>query len=590
MASPETPRALTLHLAVGDGVLRARLQACLEAAGHNVARGVDGGAEPQLLLSDSRCSAPLAHPTLVLVDAGDTSAAQAAFEHGALDVLLLPLDLEALRQRLPFLLRSAENWLRARRATGLEACQDVAPAGELTGEAAPEVLSGANGRARFLERVARSAALTLPHARHVAVLCIDLRQMRSLSGALSCDGPRRLVEETARRLRDGLRSTDAVARLGRGLGELSIAHIQAEQILVLVPGLGLPGDAQRVAQRVLEILTQPLRLDGCEVTVGAALGIAHVVPGADPEELVRRAGTAAEFARSQAGETMSVWSAQMDARAFERLTLENALRRALENGELRVHYQPRVDVRTGRFVGAEALLRWRHPTLGQVPPLRFIPLAEETGLIVPIGTWALREACLQNSRWQQEGLPPLRMAVNVSAVQFRRPDLFDTVVAALQAAHLEPRLLELELTESLLMEQPEQAVGVLDRLASTGVRLSIDDFGTGYSSLAYLKRFPIHALKIDRSFLHELTSDPDDAAIATSILLMGRSLGLEVVAEGVETRNQLAFLRALQCDEAQGYLFSPAVPAEELAELLRLNTTKLASLAAPIGAPASPAT
>ena len=262
--------------------------------------------------------------------------------------------------------------------------------------------------------------------------------------------------------------------------------------------------------------------------------------------------------------------------AFERLTLERSLRDAVERGEMEVYYQPRVDIKTRRAVGFEALVRWNHPQLGLVSPAQFIPLAEETGLIIPLGEWVLRTACRQNREWQAAGLPPVRISVNLSAAQFTQQDLFEVVTGILEEVGLAADWLELEVTESMLMKDAESTVETLKQLKSAGIHLSIDDFGTGYSSLSYLKRFPIDALKIDRSFIREVTTNPDDAAIATSIILMGHSLRLSVVAEGVEEESQLAFLQVLQCNEIQGYLFSPPVPAARAEAFLREPTLRVA--------------
>ena len=255
--------------------------------------------------------------------------------------------------------------------------------------------------------------------------------------------------------------------------------------------------------------------------------------------------------------------------AFERLTLEASLRDAIRNNELRVHYQPRVHIDTRKVLGMECLIRWQHPQLGLVSPGQFIALAEETGLIVPIGEWVLREACRQNVAWREQGLPRVRISVNLSPVQFRKPDMYETVIGILGETGLAADGLELELTESMLMNDPKSTTETLRRLKGAGIRLSIDDFGTGYSSLSYLKRFPIDALKIDRSFVSEITTNSDDAAIATAIILMGHSLRLSVVAEGVETESQLQFLRVLKCNEIQGFLISPPVPADLAESLLR---------------------
>ncbi len=423
---------------------------------------------------------------------------------------------------------------------------------------------------QFLELVDRAIQNAGRTQRHVAVLFIDVHRIRSLtSGNLSNDAGAHLLDTIAGRVREGVRSVDSVANLGRVGGEAVIACIGGDQLCVLLADLPRLADAAKVAARVLELLSQPFQIADCELCVPASIGIAGFPTDHHaPDELLRRAETAAYCARNDGHASMKFYSSALDTKAFERLTLETSLRRALERNEFVVYYQPRVEIRTQRILGFEALIRWKHPDLGFVSPAQFIPLAEETGLIVPIGEWVLREACRQNRAWQDAGLTPVRMAVNLSSVQFNQPGLQETVRTALEDSKLAADWLELELTESTVMNDAGSAVATLARLKSSGVHLSIDDFGTGYSSLAYLKRFPIDALKIDQSFIREVTSNPDDAAIVTSIILMARSLKLGVVAEGVETQSQLSFLRVLQCDEAQGYLFSPPVPAALAGQLL----------------------
>jgi diguanylate cyclase (GGDEF)-like protein len=431
-------------------------------------------------------------------------------------------------------------------------------------------LTGLSTRERFVTELARALAACAGNGGHLAVLCLDLNQFKAISGAFSREAGDELLVQIARRLRDGLRSQDLLAHLGCEPEQISIARIRGDEFTILLPDLKRAADAVKVGKRVLEMLAEPFVIAQQEVFVTVSIGIAsYPSDDADAEQLVKCSETAAYCARQQGRNTVLFYSPAMNAKAFERLTLETGLRRALERDELVVHYQPRIDIAGGRPVGFEALVRWRHPELGLVSPAQFIPLAEETGLIVPIGQWILEHACAQARRWQDAGLPYVRMAVNLSSVQFRQANLFETVQGVLERTRLEPRWLELELTESLLMQNPEQAVLTLQRLAGRGIHLSIDDFGTGYSSLSYLKRFPIHSLKIDQTFIRELTTNPDDAAIATSVILMGKSLKLRVVAEGVETRSQLSFLRVMQCHEAQGYLFSPPVSAQEAEAFLR---------------------
>jgi EAL domain-containing protein (putative c-di-GMP-specific phosphodiesterase class I) len=286
--------------------------------------------------------------------------------------------------------------------------------------------------------------------------------------------------------------------------------------------------------------------------------------------LIKNADIAMYRAKDQGGHTFQFYSAKLANQAADRLLLESGLRRALERKEFLLHYQPQVDFRTGEVIGIEALIRWRHPDLGLVPPLSFIPLAEETGLIVPLSEWVLREACLQNKSLQESGFPPMRVAVNLSARNFRQPDLADTVARVLDESRLDPAYLALELTESILVQQMDATLATMLKLQSLGTHIVIDDFGIGYSSLGYLKRLPIDALKIDRSFVRDIATDPDDAAIVTAITTMAHSLDLKVIAEGVETQQQLAFLRAHECDSMQGYYFSKPVPADVLGKLLRV--------------------
>jgi EAL domain-containing protein (putative c-di-GMP-specific phosphodiesterase class I) len=290
--------------------------------------------------------------------------------------------------------------------------------------------------------------------------------------------------------------------------------------------------------------------------------------GNDVETLVRQADNAMYRAKEQGRNTYHLYSDALSVAAVEQMTLVNGLRNALDRDEFVLHYQPRVDIRTGEILGAEALVRWRHPDLGLVPPSQFIGLAEETGLIVPMSEWVMRTACAQNKEWQDAGLPPIGIAVNISTRQFQHKGLRKTVEKVLRETGLDSNYLDLELTESTLMQNPDLALQLLCKLKAMGVRVSIDDFGTGYSSLSYLKRFPIDAVKIDQSFVRDITSNPDDAAIAGAIVAMAHSLKLKVIAEGVETLEQLAFLRSLNCDEMQGYFVSRPVPSEEFRQLL----------------------
>jgi predicted signal transduction protein with EAL and GGDEF domain len=353
-----------------------------------------------------------------------------------------------------------------------------------------------------------------------------------------------------------------------------VARPGGDEFNVALADVAKVDDVSRVAQRIIDAFSMPFELDGRELFITCSVGIA-LYPFDDRgiEMLYRNADAAMYHAKDEGRNNFQFYSAEMNAQSAQRLALENALRRALERDELRVFYQPQVDLNSGRIVGAEALVRWQHPELGLVSPADFIPLTEETGLIVPIGEWVLRQACAQARAWQDAGLPPLRVAVNLSARQLRQRDLYDVVTAALQQAGLAPEWLEVELTESLVMHDVNRTIDVLRGLKQMGVTVAVDDFGTGYSSLSYLQRLPIGVIKIDRAFIEHISDNPDDAAIAKAIIALAKSLQLKTVAEGVETGAQADFLRRHGCDVMQGYYFSRPLPADKFIELLRKNAS-----------------
>jgi EAL domain-containing protein (putative c-di-GMP-specific phosphodiesterase class I) len=325
-----------------------------------------------------------------------------------------------------------------------------------------------------------------------------------------------------------------------------------------------------VARKVLSSIVKPMSIQGQECLVTASIGICMFPAEAHEEQaLMKNADIAMYRAKEDGKNNYKFYSEEMNVHTFERLALETSLRRGLERNEFFLHYQAKLDLNTERITGVEALVRWQHPEMGMVPPAQFIPLAEETGLIVPIGRWVLNTACAQNVAWQREGLPPLCMAVNLSARQFADEDLIADIAAALKESGMKAELLELELTESMVIQNAERAGRVLTEIKKMGARLAIDDFGVGYSSLTHLKRFPIDTLKVDRSFIRDLPQDLEDKAITEAIIAMGKSLNLTVVAEGVETQEQQTFLQDHACDEMQGFFFSKPIPGDAFAELLR---------------------
>jgi EAL domain-containing protein (putative c-di-GMP-specific phosphodiesterase class I)/DNA-binding NarL/FixJ family response regulator len=374
-----------------------------------------------------------------------------------------------------------------------------------------------------------------------------------------------LPENLSGLLNRAVREFEQEGPISHPKGSVVISRLSPDCIAVLIPELSRIQDAARIGYKLQDYVRQNSDASQSNLSVGVATS-----PGDsnDGNTMVQLAREAASIAEQGEGSSLNFRTDSTNRWVFERLTLERSLRNAIENDELVVFYQPKLNIQDCSVIGFEALVRWQHPELGMVSPAQFIPLAEETGLIVPIGEWVLETACKQARAWTDAGYPAIRMAVNLSPVQFRKPDLCDTVMKIVERSGLPASLLELEVTESMLMHNLKETIQTLQRLKATGIYLSIDDFGTGYSSLSYLKGFPIDALKIDRSFVRDITANPDDAAIATSIILMGRSLNLNVIAEGVETESQRAFLQVLQCNEFQGYLFSPPVPADKAVAFL----------------------
>ena len=390
------------------------------------------------------------------------------------------------------------------------------------------------------------------------MLFIDLDRFKVINDSLGHDAGDMLLVEIANRLRQTLRSSDVVARLG------------GDEFVVILEETAERHDVERIARNLLSVLSQPLQLSGHECHTTASIGIAmYPSDGTDVQTLTKNADMAMYLAKEDGKNGFRFFTKEVKTQSIERLTLETALRHALERNQFALHYQPKVDLATGQITGVEALLRWTHPELGMLPPMQFIPLAEETGLIVPIGRWVLKEACAQNMAWQRRGLRPVSMAVNLSPRQFVDEHLLQDIDEALAASGMSPVLLQLEVTESMVMRNVSRAIKVLDAIQSRGIRLAIDDFGTGYSSMSLMKQFPIDTIKIDRSFVRDLPKDSEDQAIAQAIISMGKALGMTVVAEGVETTEQETFLRDHACDEMQGFLFSKPVPPQQLADLLR---------------------
>lgn len=418
-------------------------------------------------------------------------------------------------------------------------------------------LTNLPNQALFKDRLDQALGLSRRNDDVLAIVLVNLDRFKTINDTLGYVTGDQVLRDVATRLVGCVRDTDTVARFGTDEFALLLTHITRAE------------DAAKIAQNIKQALGVPLTVQDQELFITASIGISLYPHDAkDTATLLKRAGTALNRAKEQGGNTYEFYTAGRTTRALKRLVLENNMRPGLERDEFIMYYQPQVHTQSFQLVGMEALMRWQHPGLGLLYPGEFIKLAEESGQIVAMGEWTLRTACLQNKQWQDAGFEPLRVAVNISARQFQQPGIVNTVVRILKETGIEPQFLELELTEGSIMKDPDEAIDKLHELKAIGVMISIDDFGTGYSSLNYLKRFPIDTLKIDQSFVSEITTDPDNAAIVNAIITLAHALKLKVIAEGVETQEQLEFLRKLKCDEVQGFLFSEALSVKEFTQLL----------------------
>jgi diguanylate cyclase (GGDEF)-like protein len=418
-------------------------------------------------------------------------------------------------------------------------------------------LTGLPNRSLFSKLLGQSINEAQRYDRQLAVAFLDLDRFKQINDTLGHDAGDQLLREVSNRLKGCVRESDSVARLG------------GDEFVALLLNLDDPKYAASVAQKILAVIAKPFTLNGREFRVTASIGIsAYPQDGLDEQTLTKNADIAMYQAKAEGKNNFQFYSAALNANSLERLTLESGLRHALEHNEFRLCYQAKRDIGSGRITGMEALLRWEHPDLGLLAPMQFIPMAEETGLIVPIGRWVLETACSQNVAWQNAGAPPLTIAVNLTARQFVDERLLEDVSAALRTSGMDPRLLEFEISESILMGDVDATLRILTGLKRLGTRIAIDDFGIGYSSLTMLQRFPLDTIKIDRSFIRTIAADPDNWGLADAVITMGKNLSLTVVAQGVETGEQAEFLRAHACDELQGFYFNRPLPPEECTTLL----------------------
>jgi diguanylate cyclase (GGDEF)-like protein len=435
-------------------------------------------------------------------------------------------------------------------------------------------LTGLPNRSMFSKALSQSIGEAHRYQRRLAVAFLDLDRFKQINDTLGHEAGDQLLKEVATRLKGCTRESDTVARLG------------GDEFVVLLPELEDERYAAVVAQKILTAAARPFSLMGQEFRVTASIGIStYPQDGLDEQTLTKNADIAMYQAKAEGKNNFQFYSEKLNANSLERLTLESSLRHALERNEFRLYYQAKRDIASGRITGMEALLRWEHPDLGIVAPMQFIPIAEESGLIVPIGKWVLKTVCLQSIAWQQQGLPVLSIAINMTARQFLDEQLLADVAAILTETGMDPHLLEIELNESLLMHNVENTMRILMGLKGLGVRIAVDDFGTGYSSLAMLQRFPLDTIKIDRSLMREFFGTPDDTGLADAIIAMGKSLSLTVVAQGVETKEQAEHLRLHACDELQGFYFKRPLPVDEFTQLLRDQATEITYIGRRLGAP-----
>lgn len=499
-------------------------------------------------------------PIVMVTGMDDVQSVDAAYLAGATDFISKPIHWALLGHRIRYLLRGTQN------ALDLKAAED-----RIRKLAYFDALTGLPNREHFRQHLTSALDFSKRKGRHAALLCIDLDNFKRINDTLGHSVGDELLSMMASRLREAMRVSDAI---GRGSPEAAanenLSRLGGDEFMVVLPMITEASQAGIVAERIMRTITQTMRLGKHEVLVTPSIGIAiYPTDGTDPETLVRNSDLAMYFSKRRGPGTFAFYDPAMNAGALKRLTVEEKLRVAIANQELSLQFQPQFDLGSGLVCGMEALLRWNNAELGAVPPSEFIPVAEESGLILAIGEWVLRAACAQAVTWRADGLPIARVAVNVSGMQLSQRGFPDLVRTVLVESGLPPQMLELEITESVVMQDEVWTAQVLRDLKDIGVDIAIDDFGTGYSSFARLREFPIDRLKIDRSFVQRVHSDGDDHAIASAIIAMAKTLKLEVVAEGVEDMAQLMALQEQRCALAQGFLLSRPLPPEEARQLLR---------------------
>ncbi|MCB1759750.1 MAG: EAL domain-containing protein [Gammaproteobacteria bacterium] len=501
------------------------------------------------ILREVRQSPQLRHlPVIILTSSSEPETKLKALDDGATDFLAKPVD-------------PSELALRVRNTLAAKAYQDQL--------AYYDPVTNLPNRELFLDRLEFSLRQAERHKHNLALMHINLDRFKNVYDTFGPGVSDQVIRQAARRIRGCIREIDLLGQgVNGGRREHPLFRLGRNEFTIICGQMEKAENAATVACRILAVLDEPFDAEGTNVSLKAYIGIAsYPIDSADSAALSRCAVNASAQALTEGGKRFGFYSDALNTRSLQRLQLESELRRAIDNDELILHYQPKVEVASNRITGVEALLRWQHPSGGMVPPGKFIGLAEETGLIVPIGDWVLKEACRQIAEWQRRGIQ-LHVAVNLSAVQFHKSDLVATVSRVIGESKIDPKFLTLELTESLFMEDADLAIETMGRLMLLGPKIAMDDFGTGYSSLSYLKRFPLNQLKIDRSFISDLEHSQQSRALVFAIVYLAQQFDLEVVAEGIEEPSQLEFLNQIGCDTYQGFLFSKPIPAAELEALL----------------------
>lgn len=491
-------------------------------------------------------------PILMVTGTDDEASIEQSYAAGATDFIAKPFRRYVLIQRVQALLRACRVEEDLHRLAYFDSLTSLA------------------NRASFHQHLSRCLLSAEKNNLKLSILYLDLDDFKRINDTLGHEVGDALLKEAASRLRDSIRSRGRSERSGSFAMEDMVARIGGDEFIILMPEIKDKKDASHVASRICQTISQSMKLSGYDIFVTCSIGIAlYSTDSSTVETLLKHADNAMYAAKSMGKNNYRFYDESMNTKAIQRLAIDNELRHALARDEFLIHYQPQFDAYTGQVCGLEALLRWNNATLGPVSPADFIPVAEDNGLIVSIGEWILRTTCLQMKQWLDMGLSPSQVSVNISAAQFTKPEFVDLIADTLTQSSLDPRLLELEITESLLAKNVDMTIDILTALKSVGVQLAIDDFGTGYSSLSYLKKFPLDRLKIDRSFVNDISSNVDDAAIATAITSMAKSMRLSVIAEGVETEAQLNTLLSCGCREIQGYYFSRPLPTDDITSLLK---------------------